>query len=178
MFFKLLLALLLLISTSTIHHQHLVGADAITRLWCQCSGRDIYGTISEYTYRSDRLKQDFRLTGTCRAVPEAEGIRQYCNDMGFKFRKVCKKFAGDKHEVCYDRNYWSTDTVSLDGRETVLKHHDYKQELVVDCTKVCRRYWPDAVHMSSHCNFTAAGVVVPLAKNFCEFDTLTKLPKL
>jgi hypothetical protein len=178
MLFNLLLALLLLISTPTIHHHHLVGADTLTRLWCECSGRDIFGTVSEYRYHSDRLKADFHLGRTCGTAPEAEGIRQHCDGMAFRLPKLCKKFAGTKHEVCYDRNFWTTDTVSLDGRTTVLKHHNYKQQVLNDCTQTCRQYWPDAVRMSAHCNYTAAGVTVPLSKNFCEFDTFTKLPKL
>jgi len=176
MLFKLLLALLF-ISTSTIHH-HLVGADTLTRLWCQCSGRDIYGTVNEYKYHSDRLNQDFHLARTCGTAPEAEGIRQHCNDMALRLPKVCKKFDGNKHEVCYDRNFWGTDTVALDGRKTVLKHQNWKQDILTDCTATCRQYWPGAVRMSSNCNYTAVGVTVPLSKNFCEFDTFTKLKKL
>lgn len=176
MLFRFLLALLFIIA-STVHH-HLVGADTLTRLWCQCQGRDIYGTVNKYHYHSDRLNEDFHLGRTCRFVPEAENIRQHCNTMAMRLPKVCKKFDGDKHEVCYDRNYWGTDTVALDGRKTVLKHHNYKQELLNDCTETCRQYWPDAVRMSSNCNFTAAGITVPLAKNSCEFDTFTQLKRL
>lgn len=176
MLFKFFLSLVF-ITTAIIHHQP-VSADKLTRLWCQCSGRDIYGTISEYMYHSDRMKRDIHLKAFCYTAPEAEGIRQHCNDMALRLKKVCKKFDGDKHEFCYDRNYWGKDTVSLDGKTTKLEHVNWKQEIIVDCTEICREQWPDAVRMSSNCNYTGGGSVVPLAKNGCEFDTFTKLQKL
>ncbi|MCJ1360986.1 hypothetical protein MMC16_000081 [Acarospora aff. strigata] len=168
---------LVFVSTFTVHN-NLVGADSLTRLWCQCSGRDIYGFANEYVYHSDRLRKDIHLYNTCRTAPDARGERQHCNTMALRLPKVCKKDK-DKTELCYDRNYWGTDTVSLDGKKTTLKHNKgYKKHEVLDCTATCRKYWPEAVRLSSNCNYTSIGTVIPLSKNACEFDTFTDLKRL
>jgi len=169
---------LLFVSSPTIYNS-LVSADTLDRHWCQCSGRDIYGTADEFNYHSDRLKQTFTFTRLCSFPPEADAPRQRCNvPTYFKYNTRCKTFDG-KHELCYDRNFWGKDTIALDGKRTELTHKNMKTVDVLDCTEKCRNWWPDAVRMSSSCNYTVPGVAVtPLAEDGCQTDFFTKLKEL
>ncbi|KAI9858045.1 MAG: hypothetical protein M1830_006358, partial [Pleopsidium flavum] len=170
--------LALLFVSGPILHNNLVVADTLSRSWCQCSGRDLYGTADEYNYHSDRLKKTYTYTDVCSFPPEFESTRQRCNGARFKYPKSCKTF-DDKHELCYDRNFWGKDTVALDGKKTELKHKNMKSVDVLDCTERCRKRWPHAVGMSSACNYTVPGVAVTaLAKDGCSTDFFTKLKVL
>lgn len=167
---------LLFVSTSTIT-TNLASADKLSRLWCNCAGRDMYGTVSEYHYHSDRLKKDISLFATCRFAPEFESPRQQCNAMAFRDRKHCKKDAQGT-QLCYDRKYFGTDTVSLDGKKTKLKHRNWDEMVVMDCTDKCREYFPNQWHLSGACNVTIGGIAIRLSKNTCHFDRFEKLKVL
>lgn len=174
----LLLSVILIITL----HDNFTGADKLVRHFCQCQGRDIFGRIDTFNYTSDTLNRTFSLKKICRAAPEFNTRRQYCNGWVIKYREVCSQFLGG-HYLCYDPKFFGYDTVTLDDHLTKLKYRhnpNYKRKDLMDCTEECRAMWPGSVHLTARCNFSlpGGGPPVPLETEPCRTETFYKLPKL